>query len=167
MPDARARCKGVFARGGDHSGTGAICSPDKTERVTISQQRGLFRDDKLRGDHSSIQAWSAYDCASSCCNLFCLFGTGNGGLRSERNGCLVFELYFGWANRNANPDMASTGKAFYSIACDNLLDDCRIKIPDGLTKNVFTAKFLPQALPLNDPGKADITLGQHLFMSPM
>src|SRR4051812_22227856 len=36
--------------------------------------------------------------------------TGNGGLLVVRHGYLVFEKYFGRASRNANPDMASTGK---------------------------------------------------------
>src|SRR5882672_10363613 len=43
--------------------------------------------------------------------------TSNGGLLVVRHGYLVLEKYFGWASRNANPDMASTGKAFTSIAC--------------------------------------------------
>ncbi len=43
--------------------------------------------------------------------------TQNGGLLVVRNGWLVFEKYFGRANRNAKPDMASTGKAYTSIAC--------------------------------------------------
>src|SRR5204863_5084249 len=41
----------------------------------------------------------------------------NGGLLVVRHGYLVFERYFGRAARDANPDMASTGKAFTSIAC--------------------------------------------------
>src|SRR5262245_66640798 len=36
--------------------------------------------------------------------------TQNGGLLVVRKGYLVFEKYFGRASRNANPDMASTGK---------------------------------------------------------
>src|SRR4051794_33317666 len=35
--------------------------------------------------------------------------TQNGGLLVVRHGYLVFERYFGRAQRNANPDMASTG----------------------------------------------------------
>ena len=42
--------------------------------------------------------------------------TGNGGLVVVHQGYLCFERYFGRASRNANPDMASTGKAFCSIA---------------------------------------------------
>jgi CubicO group peptidase (beta-lactamase class C family) len=37
--------------------------------------------------------------------------------------------------------------------------------PQGLDTKVFNEKFLPQALPLDDPRKADITLGQLLCMS--
>src|SRR4051812_27001307 len=36
----------------------------------------------------------------------------HGGLLVVRHGYLVFERYFGKGHRNANPDMASTGKAF-------------------------------------------------------
>src|SRR6218665_1817214 len=43
--------------------------------------------------------------------------TPNGGLLVVRHGYLVFEQYFGRAARNSNPDMASTGKAYTSIAC--------------------------------------------------
>src|ERR1700746_28299 len=35
----------------------------------------------------------------------------DGGLLVVRHGYLVFEKYYGRAHRNANPDMASTGKA--------------------------------------------------------
>ena len=45
----------------------------------------------------------------------------NGGLLVVRRGWLVFEKYFGRASRGANPDMASTGKAFTSIACGIML----------------------------------------------
>jgi hypothetical protein len=64
--------------------------------------------------------------------------TQNGGLLVVRNGWLVFEKYFGRASRNANPDMASTGKAYASIACGIMLKEFRVKIPDGLDTKVFT-----------------------------
>jgi CubicO group peptidase (beta-lactamase class C family) len=95
----------------------------------------------------------------------CERGTQNGGLLVVRHGYLVFERYFGRASRNANPDMASTGKAFTSIACGVMLREFRDKIPDGLATKVFTEKYLPEAFPLDDPRKADITLGQLLCMS--
>src|SRR5215216_6083086 len=91
--------------------------------------------------------------------------TQNGGLLVVRHGYLVFEKYFGRASRNANPDMASTGKAFTSIACGVMLREFRDKIPDGLATKVFTEKYLPEAFPLDDPRKAEITLGQLLCMS--
>ena len=91
--------------------------------------------------------------------------TANGGLVVVRRGYLVFERYFGKASRNANPDMASTGKAFCSIACGIMLDEFKDKIPEGLDTKVFTEKYLPQAFPLNDPRKADIKLGQLLSMT--
>lgn len=92
-------------------------------------------------------------------------GTQNGGLLVVRHGYLVYEKYFGRAHRNANPDMASTGKAFTSIACGIMLHEFHDKIPDGLDTKVFTKTYLPEAFPLDDPRKADITLGQLLCMT--
>src|SRR3954471_19204114 len=91
--------------------------------------------------------------------------TQNGGLIVVRHGYLVYEKYFGRAHRNANPDMASTGKAYTSIACGIMLHEFHDKIPDGLDTKVFTEKFLPEAFPLDDPRKANITLGQLLCMT--
>src|SRR5690349_18389376 len=84
--------------------------------------------------------------------------TQNGGLLVVRHGYLVFEKYFGRAHRNANPDMASTGKAYTSIACGIMLREFRDKIPNALDAKVFTEQYLPEAFPLDDPRKADITL---------
>src|SRR5690349_18952687 len=89
----------------------------------------------------------------------------NGGLLVVRHGYLAFERYYGRAHRNANPDIASTGKAFTSIACGIMLSEFRDKIPDGLNQKVFTEKYLPEAFPLDDRRKADITLGQLLCMT--
>src|SRR5437588_2824168 len=91
--------------------------------------------------------------------------TQNGGLLVVRHGYLVFEKYFGRAHRNANPDMASTGKAYTSIACGIMLQEFRSQMPDGLDTKVFTEKYLPEAFPLDDPRKAEITLGQLLCMT--
>jgi CubicO group peptidase (beta-lactamase class C family) len=89
----------------------------------------------------------------------------HGGLLVVRHGYLVFERYFGRAARNANPDMASTGKAYTSIACGIMLNEFKNKIPDGLDTKVFTETYLPEALPLDDERKRDITLGHLLCMS--
>ncbi len=91
--------------------------------------------------------------------------TQNGGLLVLRHGYLVFEQYFGRASRTANPDMASTGKAYTSIACGIMLKEFQDKIPDGLETKVFTEKFLPEAFPLDDPRRSEISLGQLLCMS--
>jgi CubicO group peptidase (beta-lactamase class C family) len=91
--------------------------------------------------------------------------TQNGGILVVRHGYLVLEKYFGRAHRNANPDMASTGKAYTSIACGIMLKEFKDKIPDGLDQKVFTQQYLPEAFPLDDPRKANITLGQLLCMS--
>ena len=100
---------------------------------------------------------NAFDFTSRC--------TQNGGLLVVRHGYLVLEKYFGRAHRNANPDMASTGKAYTSIACGIMLQEFRDKIPDGLDTKVFSEKYLPEAFPLDDPRKASITLGQLLCMT--
>ena len=92
-------------------------------------------------------------------------GSQNGGLLVVRHGYLVFEKYYGRAQRNGNPDMASTGKACTSIACGIMIQEFRDKIPDGLNQKVFTPTYLPEAFPLDDPRKADITLGQLLCMT--
>jgi CubicO group peptidase (beta-lactamase class C family) len=91
--------------------------------------------------------------------------TQNGGLLVVRHGYLVLEKYFGRASRNANPDMASTGKAFTSIACGIMLHEFHDNIPEGLDTKVFTEKYLPEAFPLDDPRRANITLGQLLCMT--
>jgi CubicO group peptidase (beta-lactamase class C family) len=89
----------------------------------------------------------------------------HGGLVVVRHGYLVYEKYFGKANREAHPDMASIGKAFTSISCGIMLQEKRDQIPEGLETKVFTEKYLPEAFPLSDPSKADIKLGQLLSMS--
>ena len=91
--------------------------------------------------------------------------TQNAGLVVVRRGYLVYEKYAGRAFRNANPDMASCGKAFTSIACGIMLAEKKDAIPDGLDTKVFTEKYLPEAFPLDDPRRADITLGQLLCMT--
>ncbi|HEX3133914.1 MAG TPA: serine hydrolase, partial [Planctomycetota bacterium] len=91
--------------------------------------------------------------------------TQNGGLVVVRHSYLTFERYWGHGHRNANPDMASTGKAFTSIACGIMLAEFKAKIPQGLDQEVFTEQYLPEALPLDDPRRAHITLGQLLCMS--
>src|SRR4029434_6223175 len=87
----------------------------------------------------------------------------NGGLLVVRHGYLVFEKYFGRAHRMSNPDMASTGKAYTSIACGIMLQEFKDKIPQGLDTKVFTPKYLPEAFnaegKLDDERRADITLG--------
>src|SRR2546428_10819574 len=44
-------------------------------------------------------------------------------------------------------------------------EEFRQKIPAGLETKVFTEQFLPEAFPLDDSRKAEITLGQLLCMS--
>src|SRR6185436_20159271 len=56
--------------------------------------------------------------------------TQNGGLVVLRNGWLVFERYFGRASRFVFNDMATTEKAYTSIACGIMLKEFRDKIPE-------------------------------------
>lgn len=89
----------------------------------------------------------------------------HGGLLVVRHGWLVYERYYGRGNREANPAMASVGKAFTSIASGIMLREKHDQIPEGLETKVFTEKYLPEAFPLDDPRKADIKLGQLLTMA--
>ena len=91
--------------------------------------------------------------------------TKNGGLIVVRHGYLVYEKYFGKADRNSNPDMAFCGKTFSSIACEIMLKEKHDRIPQGLDTKVLTKEYLPEAFPLDDPRKADITFSQLLAMT--
>jgi CubicO group peptidase (beta-lactamase class C family) len=83
-----------------------------------------------------------------------------------RHGYLAYERYFGRGNREAIPELASCGKAFTSIAVGIVLQEKAALIPEGLDQKVFTPKYMPADIfPLDDPRKADITLGQLLAMS--
>ena len=89
----------------------------------------------------------------------------HGGLLVVRHGWLVYERYYGRGHREANPTSASVGKAYVSIASGIMLAEKKAAIPDGLDTKVFNSQYLPEAIPLDDPAKADITLGQLLSMS--
>jgi CubicO group peptidase (beta-lactamase class C family) len=89
----------------------------------------------------------------------------HGGLLVVRHGWLLYEKYYGRGARNALTDMASCGKSFTSIACGILLKENADRFSGGLNTKVFTKEFLPEAFPLDDPRKADITLGMLLSMS--
>ena len=89
----------------------------------------------------------------------------HGGLVVVRHGHLVYEKYFGKAHREAHPDMASIGKAYASISVGIALSEKKAAIPEGLEQKVFNQTYLPEALPLSDPRKADIKLGHLLSMS--
>lgn len=128
--------------------------PDKDGGWRQLKETGPIRE--LAGmDLSKLD--QAYEFTQRC--------TQNGGLLVVRRGYLVYEKYWGRAHRNANPDMASTGKCFTSIACGIMLSEKKDAIPDGLNQKVFTEKYLPEAFPLDDPRRANITLGQLLCMT--
>ena len=90
----------------------------------------------------------------------------HGGLLVVRHGYLVYERYFGRGNREALPELASCGKAFTSLAVGIMLKEKASEFPHGLDEKVFTSKYLPpETFPLDDPRKAEISLGQLLSMS--
>ena len=91
--------------------------------------------------------------------------TQNAGLLVVRHGYLAVERYVGRAGRDVHADMASTGKAYTSVACGIMLSEFHDQIPEGLNTKVFTPKYLPEAFPLDDPRRSEITLGQLLCMS--
>jgi CubicO group peptidase (beta-lactamase class C family) len=92
--------------------------------------------------------------------------TQHAGLLVVRHGYLVYERYFGRGDREALPELASCGKAFTTVAVGIMLRDNASQIPYGLDEKIFTPKYLPeQYFPLDDPRKAQITLGQVLAMS--
>jgi hypothetical protein len=71
----------------------------------------------------------------------------HGGLLVLRHGYLVYEKYFGRANRQANPNMYSIAKMFTSASCGIMLSEHSSRFPDGLSQKVFTQEYLPQAFP--------------------
>jgi CubicO group peptidase (beta-lactamase class C family) len=89
----------------------------------------------------------------------------HGGLVVVRHGYLVYEKYFGRANREANPNMYSIGKMFTSVSCGIMLTEHSNRFPDGLSQKVFSEEYLPQAFPLSYPEMADIRLGNLLTMT--
>jgi CubicO group peptidase (beta-lactamase class C family) len=90
----------------------------------------------------------------------------HGGLLVVRHGWLAYEKYFGRGNREAIPELASCGKAFTSIAVGIMLKEHADQFQQGLDQKVFTPKYMPaEIFPLDDPRKADISLGQLLAMS--
>ncbi len=89
----------------------------------------------------------------------------HGGLLVARHGWLVYEKYWGRGHRDATPNVASVAKTYTSIAAGIMLHEFQDRFPDGLETRIFTDRYLPEALPLTDPRKADIKLGQLLAMT--
>lgn len=90
----------------------------------------------------------------------------HGGLLVVRHGYLVYERYFGRGHRDALPELASCGKAFTTVAVGMMMKDKPALFPNGLDQKAFTPQLMPpEAFPLNDPRKAEISLGQLLSMS--
>ncbi len=89
--------------------------------------------------------------------------TKNGGLLVLRNGWLVYERYFGKGHHEATANLGSVGKSFTSVALGMLMEERQDLFPATLEQKVFTPTYFPpEAFPLSDPRKAQITLGQLL-----
>lgn len=88
-----------------------------------------------------------------------------GSLLVLRHGYLIYERYFGWGNRMANPNLFSIAKMFTSTCCGIMLEEHPDKFPDGLHQKVITQEWLPEAFPLQDSRLADVTLGNLLTMT--
>lgn len=90
----------------------------------------------------------------------------HGGLLVVRHGQLVYERYFGRGHREALPELASCGKAFTTVAVGIMMKEKPALFPNGLDQKVMSSTYLPeQYFPLDDPRKAEISLGQLLAMS--
>ena len=152
--------------------TGSFVKAQKSKKILIDRQEYFPVPDSLGGwrtlksaedirqiagmDKSKLD--SAFDFIRST--------TKNGGLIVLRHGWLVYENYFGKGQRDATPNIASSGKSFTSIAVGILMGERPDLFPDGLDQKIFTPKYLPaKAFPLTDPRMADIKLGQLLAFS--
>ena len=94
---------------------------------------------------------------------------GNSGFLVIRHGYVVGEWYEG-CDRTTTWDLYSSAKSYTSTAYGVLLGDAKAgRLPTDrqfdLATKVFTRKYLPEALPLSDPRKAEITLRHLLTMT--
>ena len=76
----------------------------------------------------------------------------HGGLLVVRHGYLVYEKYFGRANREANPNMYSIGKMFTSACCGIMLAGHGNRFPDGLSQKAFHRKIFATGVSLELSG---------------
>jgi CubicO group peptidase (beta-lactamase class C family) len=135
-------------QGGWRSLLPAKGDPDADQKAKIRTMTGVDWDQLAK-------AWE-YNAASG----------GATGLLVIRKGYVVGEWYRN-ADRNKTFNIYSSSKAYTSLAFGLLLADSKAgKLPGGkklsLDTNVLTKEWLPEALPLTDPRKADITL-RHLL----
>ncbi|MCH2201795.1 MAG: beta-lactamase family protein [Fuerstiella sp.] len=94
---------------------------------------------------------------------------GNSGFLVIRRGYIVGEWYHG-CDRSATYNLYSSSKSYTTAAFGILLGDVRAGRRSGyedlnLETKVFNSRYLPEALPLTDPRKADITLRHLLSMT--
>jgi CubicO group peptidase (beta-lactamase class C family) len=126
-------------------------APDAAKPAAIRTEAGTD-EDKL------AEAWK-YNAAAE----------GASGLLVIRHGRIVGEWYKD-CNRESTFNIYSCSKSYTSLAFGLLLADSDAgKLPGGkrlsLDTHVFTSEWLPEARPLSDPRKADITLRQLLTMT--
>ena len=94
---------------------------------------------------------------------------GNSGFLVIRRGYIVGEWYHG-CNHSTTYNIYSSSKSYTTAAFGMLLGDVKAgHLPEyrdlSLETKVFSKKYLPEAMPLTDPRKADITLRHLLSMT--
>jgi CubicO group peptidase (beta-lactamase class C family) len=138
------------SKGGWRSLVPAKGEPDEKQKATMA---------KLGVDYDKLkQAWE-YNAKSE----------GATGLIVIRKGVVVGEWYKD-CDKNKTFNIFSSSKAYTSLAFGLLLSDSEAgKLPEGkklaLDTKVCTEEWLPQALPLSDPRKANITVRHLLNMT--
>ena len=125
--------------------------PDAAQKAKIREVAGVDYD-KLR------EAWEHNAAAP-----------GGTGLLVIRKGYVVGEWYRG-GNRDTAYNIYSSSKSYMSTAFGMILADFNGATPGGgralrLADKVCNAEWLPEALPLPDPRKADITVKNLLQMA--
>jgi len=89
--------------------------------------------------------------------------TKNGGLAVVRDGWLIYERYFGLADGEAAPNLASCGKSVTSVATGILLGQRPEMFPEGLKTRVYSSRYLAE--PMAEEARGRIQLGQLLSMT--
>ena len=138
------------AQGGWRTMLPAAGSPDDAQKAEIRRVAGVDFD-KLS------KAWE-YNAAAD----------GKTGMLVVRRGQVVGEWYRG-CDKSTDFNIYSSSKAYTSLAYGLILKDFGGTLPGGkeltLDTKVLNAEWVPEALPLTDPRKADVTVRHLLNMT--